>query len=140
VAFPDQWQFLLDPGDVGEQLDFYLPGTRGGNWQTIKTYSATWSDQGLRYYKGVAWYRQTVTVPARSRGRRLYLWFGAVDENAKVWVNGKLVGEMSHNAWDPFEFEVTDALRCGEPAVVVVKVTNETPWTSWAPAASSAPS
>ncbi len=126
VAFPDQWQFLLDPGDVGEQLDFYLPGTRGGNWQTIKSYSATWSDQGLRYYKGVAWYRQTVTVPARSRGRRLYLWFGAVDENAKVWVNGKLVGEMSHNAWDPFEFEVTDALRCGEPAVVVVKVTNET--------------
>ena len=64
----------------------------GGNWQTIRTSSRSWSDQGLRYYKGLAWYRQSGDIPAEAKGQRVFLWFGAIDEEAKVWVNGRSIG------------------------------------------------
>ncbi len=122
MALPDEWEFLLDPAKVGKGQQWYEPNLKGGNWQKLKTYSASWSDQGLRYYKGKAWYRQTVTVPARFQGRQLFLWFGEVDEKAEVWVNGRLVGEDGPG---PFEFEVTDFVDCGRPTIIAVEVTNE---------------
>ena len=38
------------------------------------------------------WYRRTFTVPKDWAGQRVLLHFGAVDWEAKVWVNGKSVG------------------------------------------------
>ncbi len=126
AAFDDEWDFALDPDNAGEELRFFAPALEGGNWQKIRTFSASWSDQGLRYYKGTAWYRQTVTVPERFKGRKLFLWFGAVDEAAKVWMNGTLVGEQMTNGSTPLEFDITDQVLFGRPNVVVVKVTNKT--------------
>ncbi len=37
------------------------------------------------------WYRRTFTIPAAWAGQRVLLHFGAVDWEAKVWVNGKPV-------------------------------------------------
>ena len=51
----------------------------------------------MRYYKGLAWYRQALDVPAEFAGKRVFLWCGGVDEKAKVWVNGKVIG-VSHGA------------------------------------------
>src|SRR5687767_14072596 len=56
------------------------------------------------------WYRRTFTVPEDRSTRRLLLHFGAVDWDATVWVNGNEVG--SHRGgYDPFSFDVTDALK-----------------------------
>ena len=52
------------------------------------TYSASWSDQGLRYYKGNAWYRTSINMPKRyDEGRPIHLWFSNIDESARVWIN-----------------------------------------------------
>ncbi len=115
----DEWETLLDPQGVGEKVHYERPGLTGGNWQRTPTYSTTWSDLGLRYYKGLAWYRQTVEIPEEFAEKRAFLWFGGVDESARVWVNGQRVGTSVPSAFTPFEVDVTEAIRPGENTVVV---------------------
>ncbi len=114
----DEWEFLIDPPRVGEAIGLWKVGNAGGNWQTIKTSSSSWSNQGFRYYKGLAWYRQTVEVPKEFVGKRLFLWCGGVDEKAKVWVNGKPVGISPGAAFYPFELDATDMVKAGKNEIV----------------------
>jgi hypothetical protein len=126
AGLKDEWQFQIDPERVGEAVGWRDPSRTGGNWQTIRTSSRTWSDQGLRYYKGLAWYRQTIDIPAEAEGKRVFLWFGAIDEMAKVWVNGRPIGVSPRIVFKPFELDATEAIRPGQPNTVVVCVSNET--------------
>jgi beta-galactosidase/beta-glucuronidase len=66
-------------------------------------------------------YRRTFTVPAGWRGRRVLLHFGAVDHQAAVRVNGRLVGRH-RGGYTPFSFDVTGALRPGGRQSVEVAV------------------
>lgn len=123
-AFPDQWRVYQDPYDLGEDLRYFARRLDDSSWQTLRTYSASWSDQGLRYYKGVMWYRQHFTLKPGWAGRRLILWFGGVDEDARVWVNDTYVGEFRTNGWQPVEVDITHAVRYERENLVCVKVTN----------------
>lgn len=114
---PD-WHFLIDPLQIGEGLNYQSPRVTGGNWQRLSI-EKQWSDVGLRYYKGLAWYRQQVEIPTDAIGKRLFLWFGGVDESARVWVNGTLVGTSPISAFTPFEVDATPAIRQGRNEVVV---------------------
>ena len=122
AAAADEWQFLIDPPKVGEAIGLWRAGNTGGNWQTLKTSSSSWSNQGLRYYKGLAWYRQTVDVPPAFAGKRLFLWCGGVDEKAKVWVNGKPIGISPGAAFYPFELDATAAAKAGKNEIVFAVV------------------
>ncbi len=115
----DEWEFLTDPSQLGQALGYEKEGLTGGNWQKVPTYSTTWSDLGLRYYKGLAWYRQAVTLPEGGAGKRLFLWFGGLDETARIWVNGKLVGTSPRSAFTPFEVDATGALKAGENQITL---------------------
>ena len=70
------------------------------------------------------WYRRTFTAtPAKST--RLLLHFGAVDWRAEVFVNGKPVG-THEGGYDPFTFDITDALKPGTTQELVVAVWDPT--------------
>lgn len=71
------------------------------------------------------WYRRTFEVPADWQGQRVLLHFGAVDWDATVWVNGKAVGQHQ-GGYDPFTFDVTDALKTPGPQELVVAVWDPT--------------
>jgi len=118
-AADDCWKFQIDPAGVGEDIGLWRAEITGGGWQTIKSSSSSWSNQGLRYYKGLAWYRQTVDVPDRYVGRRIFFWCGGVDELAKVWLNGHMIGISHGAAFYPFELDATDAVRAGENVIVL---------------------
>ena len=65
------------------------------------------------------WYRRTATMPKKWEGLRVVLHFGAVDWETKVFVNGKTVGQH-RGGYDPFSFDITDALKPeGEQEIVV---------------------
>src|SRR4051812_18911936 len=64
------------------------------------------------------WYRRTFTAPAGPAGRRTLLHFGACDWETTVWVNGKELGKHQ-GGYDPFSFDITDALNTGEQEIVV---------------------
>lgn len=119
AAAPDEWEFQADPLRVGEEIGLWNGNFHGGNWQKIKTSSASWSDQGLRYYKGLAWYRTTVEVPQEFAGQRIFLWCGGVDETAKVWVNGQVAGISPGASFYPFEMDATAMVKPGRNVITM---------------------
>lgn len=65
-------------------------------------------------------YRRTFATPEMAKDGRLLLHFGASDWETVVWVNGQKVGEH-RGGYDPFTFDITDALKpSGEQELVVV--------------------
>jgi len=98
-----------------------------GDWNT--------QDPRLVFYQGVVWYKRTFEHVPRS-GERTFLWFGAANYLADVYVNGRLVGDHE-GGFTPFNFDVSEVLRPGEN-LLVVKVDNRrtpadipTPTTDW---------
>ncbi len=124
-----EWEFLMEPQGIGERIGLQDPANIGGNWGTIDT-RHTWSNHGLRYYYGEAWYRQRLHVPAPPPDRRVMLWFSGVDRGARVWLNGHLLGTSPGTEFDidahggvtrPFEFDATDLIRPGTENTVTVR-------------------
>ena len=120
----DVWQFKIDTERVGEALQWYSSDLTDGNWRPLHTSTSSWSNQGLRHYKGDGWYRQRIKLPALEKGKKVFLWLGGVDEKAAVWVNGQPFGDSPGRAFVPFEFDVTEAVRPGEDNMVAVRVSN----------------
>jgi len=71
------------------------------------------------------WYRRQVAIPAVWRGQRVRLHFGAVDWQARVFVNGKSVGQH-RGGYDAFSFDITDQLTWNGKDEIVVIVTDPT--------------
>jgi len=63
------------------------------------------------------WYRRSFSLK-RPADSRVLLHFGAVDQVAEVYINGKLIGSHS-GGYDSFEFDITDALRSGDNELTV---------------------
>ncbi len=131
ARFDYEWKFYQDPQKWGQYVGLHKPESRGINWQSIRT-DTSWSNQGLRYYFGQAWYRQSVHVSSQAREHdRINIWFAGVDNTAEVWVNGEFVGanhdgaefdlHAHGSAFRPFQFDVTDALEYGAHNVVTVR-------------------
>ncbi len=63
-------------------------------------------------------------VPAAPQVRwrlRPFLCFGAVDWHARVWVNGRFVGEHE-GGYTPFDLDLSEYVRPGRPATLTVRV------------------
>ena len=71
------------------------------------------------------WYRRTFEVLDTWRTRQIRLNFEAVDWETTVWVNGQKVG-THHGGYDPFSFDITDALNKEGPQEVVLAVWDPT--------------
>jgi hypothetical protein len=71
------------------------------------------------------WYRRSCEIPATWAGQRVLLHFGAVDWETTVWVNGKQVG-AHRGGYDPFTFDITDALTASGKQELVVAVWDPT--------------
>ncbi|MCL6502007.1 MAG: glycoside hydrolase family 2 [Pirellulales bacterium] len=71
------------------------------------------------------WYRRTFDLPESWRGRRVLLHFGAVDWEARVWLNGQELG-IHRGGYDAFSFDITPHLRPSGPQELVVGVYDPT--------------
>ena len=68
--------------------------------------------------KDILVYRRSFTLPEGFLKDRLVINFGACDQYAKVYVNGKLAGE-NVGGYLPFSFDITELLREGENQLTV---------------------
>ena len=66
-------------------------------------------------------YRKEFSLPENFNRGRVLLHFGAADQYAKVWLNGKLVGEHE-GGYEHFSFDITPVLK--EKNVLIVSVTD----------------
>ncbi|ASU78407.1 glycoside hydrolase family 2 [Actinopolyspora erythraea] len=81
---------------------------------------------GIQRHDDHMLYRRSFELPSEWRDDELLLHFGAVDQEATVWVNGERVG--SHRGgYTSFTIDVTDALRPGsrQQVTVAAEDTNE---------------
>ena len=69
------------------------------------------------------WYRRTFPTPNLAGGRHLLLNFGAVNWQADVLVNGRLL-RRHRGGYDPFAIDITAALRPGAVQEIAVAVEN----------------
>ncbi len=117
VSLNGQWAFRSDQEKVGVRDQWYGDSTDRSGWSDV-TIPAFWETYpGLATYDGWGWYTRTIVVP--SPLQPLSLFFGGVDDDAVVWVNGIEVG--SHMGYsEPFAVDISRALRPGENRVVVL--------------------
>jgi hypothetical protein len=116
------WQIAVDPQNVGRQ-EAWFSAPRS----EAKPTKVPWIIQDVfPDYHGVAWYWHEFAAPANPHvdGRSI-LRFAAVDYLAEVWVNGTPVGGHE-GAEDPFELDVTAALRPGDGNLLAVRVLSPT--------------
>lgn len=71
------------------------------------------------------WYHRTFEVPGAWSRDRVLLHFGAVDWEARVWVNDRPLG-THRGGYTPFTCDITDALAPDGPQKLVVKVVDPT--------------
>lgn len=64
-------------------------------------------------------YEKRFTLPEGFNKGRVFINFGAVDQIAKIVLNGKFIGEH-HGGYTPFSFELTDFLTEGENNLNVI--------------------
>ena len=79
-------------------------------------------DDRLFFYEGTVWLKRSFDYHPRP-GRHTLLYFGAVNYDAHVYVNGKKAGHHV-GGFTPFNYDVTEMLRDGENTVIV-KVDNK---------------
>ncbi len=116
---PSEWGFFRDqkPQNESDLVEYSFEDSKKmfvpRDWNT--------SDPELKYYEGTVWFRRTFDFNPEEE-ERYFLYFGAVNYEALVYLNGEYVG-MHRGGFTPFNFEVTEHLREGEN-FVVVKVDN----------------
>jgi beta-galactosidase/beta-glucuronidase len=112
------WEFVLDPGQSGEDRGLAKGGRFGRKIVVPFCPESQLSGIGMKDFMPCVWYRRSFSLPAAWKGRRVLLHFGAVDHEATVWVNGQLAGGH-RGGYSPFCLEVTSLLAEGENQVVV---------------------
>lgn len=135
------WQIIVDPLENGYYNHRYQPRPDGyfqnkkmegpsdlveydfdsdaeimvpGDWNT--------QDDQLYYYEGTVWYKRSFDFDKKP-GELNFIYFGAINYDAKVYLNGEFVG--SHlGGYTPFQLDVTDLLK-EKDNYLVVKVDNK---------------
>lgn len=67
-------------------------------------------DEKLFYYEGSVWYRKKFDAKVSAPGHRLFIYFGAANYEANVYLNGKPLGKHI-GGFTPFAFEITKLVK-----------------------------
>jgi len=127
VSLNGDWKFAADYQQWGERAEWFSPKLNDSVWDRVRV-PHTWShDPRFMGFIGAGWYRQRFTPPTVAPGEHVRISFGAVYRNARVWLNGELLG-AHEGGYTPFEFDVTARLKPGEPNLLVVRADNA--WTT----------
>jgi beta-glucuronidase len=141
TSLDGEWRMIVDPYESGFYDYRYQPSANGyfknakpasksdlieydfdksgtlkvpGDWNTQ-------SDQ-LFFYEGTVWYKKSFDYQ-RQGNTRLFVYFGAANYFADVYLNGEKIGQHE-GGFTPFNFEITKLVR-PTGNFLVVKVDNK---------------
>ena len=141
MSLNGEWNYIVDVQEEG-YYDYRMNPTRWGFFQNAKPQKpedlieydfdkspmmkipGDWNtqDERLFFYEGTVWFKKSFQATPMKDIRTL-LYFGAVNYDCHVYVNGKKAGHHI-GGFTPFNFDVTALLKEGEN-VVIVKVDNK---------------
>lgn len=130
AVLPEKAKFKIDPRDDGRYMNWYAKDFNDNDWQLILTtmpfYGQGYRDQQGYPYMGAMWYRLEVNVPSSAKGKKIFLYAPAIETEAWVWVNGKIVGHRPYrDAYErpnEIDMDVTDAIQPGQKNVVAIRM------------------
>lgn len=142
-----KWQYIVDPYETGF-YDYRYRELKESNpsayWnddqpkdkldkkefgftdaQTL-TVPGDWNSQEAKflYYEGTVWYKKSFNYQKKDANNRVFIYFGAVNYRADVYLNGKKLG-MHEGGFTPFNFEIPAGLLKAKDNFLVVKVDNK---------------
>jgi len=123
------WKFAPDADNKGMTQRWYDPSYSDLAWATLRSDTGGgWDSQGFAGTH-LGWYRQTFTVTDEMLRRpALWMLFGAVDEEAEVFINGQLAFEHTVKStgltvqvlWNrPFVFDAKPFVKAGKNTLAV---------------------
>jgi beta-glucuronidase len=92
--------------DFDKSPAMYIPG----DWNSQK--------ENLFYYEGNIWFKRSFDYALSNKSNRLFLYFGAVNYKAEVYLNGKKLG-VHEGGFTPFSFEITNVIKPKDNYLVV---------------------
>jgi len=138
TMMPLQAKFRVEPV-TDQAIALFGPTFDDAKWQSISTITG-WPNQPLlndntgkpltgpdgHTYRGAAWYRFMVDLPAAAQGKTLILFAPALLDKASVWVNGQLVGETKYmQPWfrpQELEMDISRFAKPGEKNQITLRV------------------
>ncbi|MBR6279039.1 MAG: beta galactosidase jelly roll domain-containing protein [Bacteroidales bacterium] len=117
---PTSWGFFLNskpqrPEDLIEYDFDKAPQMQiPSDWNT--------KDERLFFYEGTVWFKKSFNYK-KKQDKKVILYFSAVNYEAYVYLNGKLLGRHE-GGFTAFNYDVTDKIKDGEN-FVIVKVDNK---------------
>lgn len=125
VPLSGQWNFQLDPGSKGLTEQWYASSSKAGKWEQVDV-PHTWQIiPGHEDYFGEAWYKKEFYAPAEWENKMIRIEFEAVYHSAKVWLNGKPVGEHLRKGYTAFFIDLTEAIKVKDINTLTVWVNND---------------
>ncbi|HSD45323.1 MAG TPA: glycoside hydrolase family 2 TIM barrel-domain containing protein [Pyrinomonadaceae bacterium] len=141
IELDGDWQAIIDPYESGFYDYRYQPSANGyfrnakpktksdlieydfDSSATLKV-PGDWNTQTdqLFFYEGTVWYKKSFDYQRRA-DTRLFVYFGAANYQADVYLNGEKIGQHE-GGFTPFNFEITKLVRDSEN-FLVVKVDNK---------------
>ena len=68
-------------------------------------------DEKLFFYEGTVWFKKSFNY-SPTKGKKVILYFGAINYEAIVYINGELLGKHE-GGFTPFNYDVTDKIKDG---------------------------
>lgn len=147
TSLDGSWNYIVDPYEMGYysfHQDAYDQNNVGSPSAFYNNYHAKnkqelveydfdkspamsipndWNSQNekLLYYEGNVWFRRMFDYDLRGK-KRLFIYFGAVNYKAEVYLNGKKLG-VHEGGFTPFNFEISAIVK-PKDNYLVVKVDN----------------
>jgi len=116
-----RWKFSADPNDQGLDHRWFAADHDDRRWKPISV-GLPWQDQGFKTYRGVAWYRTSVRLPAKLPDT-LYVTLGEVGKTYRIFVNGT---EVTHSKvqWPQrlTYADITPYAKAGRTNVIALRV------------------
>jgi beta-glucuronidase len=147
ISLDGKWPYIVDPYETGfydyrykemneNSASAYWNSDKPKNKSDLKEFGYSdkytlkvpgdWNSQEPKflYYEGTVWYEKTFDYQKRNPSDRLFIYFGAVNYRADVYLNGKKLG-MHIGGFTPFNFEIPDSVLKTKDNFLVVKVDNK---------------
>ncbi|HEY5470474.1 MAG TPA: beta-galactosidase GalB [Bacteroidales bacterium] len=127
-----------------EPVNLQLPAINDNSWRSLDLphdwgiegpFSDTLENNtGLLPWKGIGWYRKHFTLNTNDQGKRIYVDFDGAMANAKVWLNGKYVGEWPYG-YTSFRLDLTPYIIIGKENIIAVRLDTKNWDSRWYPGA-----
>jgi beta-mannosidase len=118
VSLDGAWSYQIEREQSGESLGYPDAAFDTTSWPEMLI-PVNWYLTEVGDFFGTIWFRRSFEVPEEFAGDRMFLRFAGVDYYCNVWLNGRYLG-FHEGVFNPFEFDVTEALdRTGSNQLVV---------------------